>query len=110
MDYEQADAMLPSDKVMFSVRELASMFGVQQRTVWKWRRRGLIRACQPTPKSVLMFPRSEVARFIVESMEPPPPEPPPRGKARPSRIAVPHDAAPATEQTMPLAAVRSSMS
>ena len=46
-------------------REVAKRLGVSVKTLWKWQKRGLIRAVR-LPTGKLRYPESEVERIIRE--------------------------------------------
>jgi putative resolvase len=43
-------------------RDVAKIFGISVKTLWKWQRRGIIKAVK-LPTGKLRYPRSEVERL-----------------------------------------------
>lgn len=43
-------------------REVAKMFGIYVKTLWKWQRNGIVKAVKP-PTGKLRYPKSEVDRL-----------------------------------------------
>ena len=47
---------------LFRPRDVAEIFGISVKTLWKWQRKGIIRAVR-LPTGKLRYPRSEVDRL-----------------------------------------------
>jgi len=52
---------LMSEELLRS-RDVAKIFGISVKTLWKWQRRGIIKAVK-LPTGKLRYPRSEVERL-----------------------------------------------
>jgi excisionase family DNA binding protein len=59
------------DKLFFSYEEFGSLVGVSRQTVWRWVRKGYLRAARFSPRCV-MIPRGELERYERGEMMPAP--------------------------------------